>query len=130
MAYTGSRISSILTTLKQSVSRRAIHWLKQHSPDYLTELLDQQPSGKSSYRFWQRGGGYDRNLRSTRDVHEKIRYVYQNPVKRGLVQTPEEWNWSSATAWSAEKDIPITLQRNSVPRLTNLDDHVGSQLFE
>jgi putative transposase len=25
----------------------------------------------------------------------KLRYLHRNPVKRGLVQTPEEWKWSS-----------------------------------
>ncbi len=26
---------------------------------------------------------------------EKLRYVHQNPVKRGLVSSPEDWPWSS-----------------------------------
>ena len=82
------RIASILTTMKQSVSRRAIRWLSENTPKFLPNLLDQQPNGKQSYRFWQRGGGYDRNLRSTRDVHEKISYVHRNPVKL-LLEPPE-----------------------------------------
>ena len=105
--HTGVRISSILTTMKQSVSRRAILWLKEHASAYLSELCDQQPNGKSSYRFWQRGGGYDRNLRSTRDIHEKIRYVHQNPVRRGLVERIEDWRWSSASAWKSAEDEPF-----------------------
>ncbi|MGY8771302.1 MAG: transposase [Pirellulales bacterium] len=40
------RIASILTTLKQSVARRAIHWLKENSPEFLNELRDVQPNGK------------------------------------------------------------------------------------
>ena len=26
---------------------------------------------------------------------EKLRYMHRNPVKRGLVQKPEDWEWSS-----------------------------------
>jgi putative transposase len=26
---------------------------------------------------------------------EKLRYMHRNPVKRGLVATPEDWPWSS-----------------------------------
>ena len=26
---------------------------------------------------------------------EKLRYMHRNPVKRGLVLKPEQWNWSS-----------------------------------
>lgn len=124
------RISSILITMKQSISRRAMLWLKEHNPAFLADLRDQQPNGKSSYRFWQRGGGYDRNLRSTRDVHEKIRYVHENPVRRGLVVTPLEWKWSSATAWHTGRDEPISLDRESVPALTNLDDRLDSRLCD
>ena len=112
MPHANVRIASILTTMKQSVSRRAIRWLNENAPEFLTELLDEQPNGKRSDRFWQRGGGYDRNLRSTRDVHEKLAYVHQNPVKRGLVEKPEQWTWSSAHAWSTGSDVPISIERH------------------
>jgi len=26
---------------------------------------------------------------------EKLRYIHRNPVKRGLVKSPELWRWSS-----------------------------------
>jgi len=26
---------------------------------------------------------------------EKLRYMHRNPVKRGLVQEPEQWPWST-----------------------------------
>jgi hypothetical protein len=26
---------------------------------------------------------------------EKLRYMHRNPVKRGLVEKPEDWQWSS-----------------------------------
>ena len=123
----GVRISSILTTMKQSVSRRAVNWLRSHSPGFLDQLLDERPNGKRSYRFWQRGGGYDRNLRSTRDVHEKILYVHQNPVKRGLVTTPEDFQWSSARSWSFGTGELLAIDRESVPSLTGTDDDVRSK---
>ncbi|PHS11065.1 MAG: hypothetical protein COA78_10465 [Blastopirellula sp.] len=98
------RIASILTSMKLSVSKRAIAWTEEHAPDFLDQLLDLQPNGKRSHRFWQRGGGYDRNLRTTRDLHEKIRYVHQNPVKRRLVEKAETWPWSSAKDWENGTD--------------------------
>ena len=124
------KIASILTTMKQSVSRRAINWLRENSPVYLERLLDLQPNGKRAYRFWQRGGGYDRNLRSTRDVHEKILYVHLNPVKRGLAASPEDWQWSSFRAWHDGTDQPISLDRDSVPTLEITEDRINSKLFD
>ena len=111
LPHPGTPIESIFTTIKLSVSRKAIHWLKENSPAYLDELVDRQPNGKQSYRFWQRGGGYDRNLRSVRDIHEKIRYVHFNPVQRELVAKPEDWKWSSAVAWSTGVDLPLSIDR-------------------
>jgi putative transposase len=44
--------------------------------------------------FWQKRY-YDRNVRDEREFGEKLRYIHRNPVKRGLVQKPEDWKWSS-----------------------------------
>jgi putative transposase len=30
---------------------------------------------------------------------EKLRYMHRNPVKRGLVERPEQWRWSSFRAY-------------------------------
>jgi putative transposase len=108
-------IAGILTTLRQSVSKRALVWLRQHAPAFLAEIEDLQPNGDRAYRFWQRGGGYDRNLRTVTDIYEKIDYVHDNPVRRGLVTSPEAWPWSSCLAWQTGEDKPLGLDRGSLP---------------
>jgi len=50
--------------------------------------------GKKSHVFWHLRC-YDHNCRSTESVKEKIHYCHMNPVKSGLVASPEEWRWSS-----------------------------------
>ena len=108
------KISHILSTIKQSASKRALIWIKQNAPDFLKRMEDIQPDGKRHYRFWQRGGGYDRNLRRLEDVHEKIHYIHKNPVRRGLVKIPDDWKWSSFHAWQTGDDIPIAIDRESL----------------
>jgi len=44
--------------------------------------------------FWQRRF-YDFNLWSQRKEIEKLKYMHRNPVTRGLVDTPDQWRWSS-----------------------------------
>jgi putative transposase len=44
--------------------------------------------------FWQKRY-YDFNVWSERKVVEKLRYMHRNPVKRGFVERPEDWAWSS-----------------------------------
>jgi putative transposase len=38
---------------------------------------------------------YDFNIRDHRKFVEKPRYIRRNPVKRGLCEHPEDWEWSS-----------------------------------
>ena len=44
--------------------------------------------------FWQ-ARYYDFNVWSEGKRVEKLRYMHGNPVKRGLVEKPEDWRWSS-----------------------------------
>jgi REP-associated tyrosine transposase len=44
--------------------------------------------------FWQ-PRYYDFNVYTERKRIEKLRYMHRNPVKRGLVLRPEDWEWSS-----------------------------------
>ncbi|MFA6134520.1 MAG: transposase [Phycisphaerae bacterium] len=123
LPHEGETISSILKAIKQPVTRRALAWVEHNRPQFLAKMADRQPNGEITHRFWQRGGGYDRNMRSTSDIHEKIRYMHANPVRRGLVAEPQLWTWSSASAWETGIDEPIPIDRNSVPQLGPLDSH-------
>jgi putative transposase len=44
--------------------------------------------------FWQ-ARYYDFNVHNEEKRVEKLRYMHRNPVRRGLVEKPEEWKWSS-----------------------------------
>ena len=44
--------------------------------------------------FWQ-AHYYDFNVSEHEKFVEKLRYIHRNPVRRGLVATPESWKWSS-----------------------------------
>jgi putative transposase len=45
-------------------------------------------------QFWQHRY-YDSNLHGEKARSEIIRYIHRNPVKRGLVASPEQYRWSS-----------------------------------
>ena len=115
--HEGQKISDILRSIKQPVSQRAVAFLRRTSPAHLSSMLEIQPGGNRSYRFWQPGGGHDRNMRTVRETHEKLTYIHENPVLRGLVQRREDWAWSSANAWATGKDHPIRIDRDSFPVL-------------
>jgi putative transposase len=108
-------ISAILSTLKLPVTRRAERFVREQAPAFIERMTDRQPSGKSSLRFWQRGGGYDRNLWSEKYVWEMIDYIHNNPVRRGLCEAPPAWPWSSAAHYEERTRGPLRLDLESLP---------------
>ncbi len=111
----GVAMRTVLWQLKRPLTARVLTWVKEHRGDFLASMADVQPSGKVAYRFWQRGGGYDRNLRSASDVHEKIGYIHDNPVRRGLAQRAENWPHSSAGDWIGQKPGPVPIDWEHLP---------------
>src|SRR5471030_1612743 len=57
--------------------------------------------GRAGTPFWQ-DESFDHWVRSAEELQDLIAYVENNPVKAGLVETAEEWEWSSA-GWMAEE---------------------------
>jgi putative transposase len=106
-------ISATLLAIKQPVSRRAIGYLRKHNPGGLRLLATGRQT--RAYRFWQKGGGYDRNITKIDTLIETVRYVHNNPVRKELVQTAAEWRYSSATDWEGTGSGPLTVDRDSFP---------------
>jgi putative transposase len=53
---------------------------------------------------------YDFNVWSARKQIEKLRYLHRNPVKRGLVERPEQWKWSSFRAYLYGETGPVRVK--------------------
>jgi putative transposase len=68
------------------------------TPSTVMQLLKQNASraatAKNGETFWQRRF-YDFNVWSRKKMLEKLHYMHMNPVKRGLVDDPSLWDWSS-----------------------------------
>jgi putative transposase len=99
----------IRTALKMPVQRKALKYLRQHAAGFLEQLRDLQPNGEVHHRFWQRGGGYDRNVLEPATALAMIEYIHNNPVRRGLVQKPTDWLWSSSRFYAGETRVPIRM---------------------
>ncbi|UCD52288.1 MAG: transposase [Phycisphaerales bacterium] len=106
-------IARILQSIKQPVARKAIALLREHRPHDLELLATGQRT--RPYQFWQKGGGYDRNLTNVETLIKTVRYIHRNPVRRGLVETAEQWLHSSAAQWEGIRAGPIVVDRGSFP---------------
>lgn len=100
---------TILASLKRSVAKQAREHLEATgNTDWIRKLTIQYPS-RSSFRFWQPGGGFDRNIVREKSVPAIMEYIHLNPVRRGLAENPLEWKWSSAQFWSGRRDVPLRM---------------------
>ncbi len=53
---------------------------------------------ESRYRAWQRRF-YPFDVYSDKKQLEKLDYMHQNPVKRGLVSEPGDWSHPAGSSW-------------------------------
>lgn len=92
-------ISRLLWAIKRPNSFRVKQRLDEVNAPLLDELTIRERPGTTVFRFWQEGGGYDRNITSLETLRHTIEYIHANPVRRGLVRRPEDYRWSSARQW-------------------------------
>jgi putative transposase len=96
-------ISLFLLAIKKPVTLKARQIiLANRGHRNVNMFMDRQPNGTERFRFWQRGGGYDRNVISAVEMIEKVTYIHNNPVRAGLSQLPEVYAWSSACAYEGK----------------------------
>lgn len=99
----GTRLDAALRSLKTSVARRVVaRWKRIDAP-----ILGRIRTSSGALRFWQKGGGFDRNVRDLGEFRREVRYIHRNPVERGLVAEPEAWAWSSVRWWMGRRDGEI-----------------------
>jgi len=59
---------------------------------------------------------------------EKLRYIHRNPVRRGLVESPEQWRWSSYQFYPLRKAGLVRVNEgwgeDFVPRSGGVVSHV------
>ena len=85
--------STVMQALKLGFARRVIAEEHRQGVRHFSCFSRSGPQ-----HIWQKRF-YDFNVRTERKRIEKLRYMHRNPVKRGLVASPELWRWSSFRAY-------------------------------
>ena len=102
-----------------------VHLLINEPPSILlaqlVKALKQTTSRKlkgDRERFWQ-DRYFDRNIRGEAARSEVIRYIHRNPVKRGLVASPEQYKWSSFLHYATSLRGVVEIESEWTTRLRN-----------
>ena len=106
-------MARLLYDLKRSVSWKAKAWLKESREEAWLNRLTARRGRRKVFRFWQPGGGFDRNIVSEKGIWNVVEYIHANPVRRGLVERTADWLWSSAGFWAGDSN-PL-LRMDAIP---------------
>lgn len=99
---TAECIPRFLAAVKNPCSKNIKSDLEKSGSRLLQRLTVRERPGRTVFRFWQEGPGYDRNLQTEAYVMSAIEYIHLNPVRRRLVKRAVDWRWSSARWYASD----------------------------
>ena len=108
------RVDALLFAIKRPLSYKIKTALLNNDSQLAQDLMVVERPGKTSFRFWQEGGGHDRNLFTTETCIKATEYLHHNPVRRGLCKSPDQWRWSS---WKFFHEPDAYSQDAALPRV-------------
>ncbi|NBC03395.1 MAG: transposase [Bacteroidetes bacterium] len=101
-----------LKIFKSYMARQIIDFLVEGNYHRLLKQIKRaklQHKNQSKYQVWQEGY-HPKQITTPEMMIQKIEYIHNNPVKRGYVDKPEHWRYSSAHNYlGLEGLIPIKL---------------------
>jgi putative transposase len=103
--------STVMQAVKLGFARRVLAQARRRRNPAQAALFEHIPQHVWQKRF------YDFNVWSERKRIEKLRYMHRNPVKRGLVATPELWRWSSFRAYFLGEAGPVRVNEWAVLKM-------------
>ncbi len=108
----GDNLSEKMRRLKSYTARRIITLFDQTNKIRLLKQFQYaklRHKSESLYQVWQEGL-HPQQIIGDDMMIQKMEYIHQNPVKRGYVDRPEDWRYSSARSYlQLEGLIPVTL---------------------
>ncbi|MBD3418767.1 MAG: hypothetical protein GF398_01490 [Chitinivibrionales bacterium] len=117
----------ILNDTKGRMAKQYRYYILENEPEKFEKYKKYDKSKRRNvFRFWQAGGGFDRNLRNGIAIHKSIEYIEANPVRRNLPSSPSEYRWSSAYARLRESSLIPNRFNMSVAMLNPQVQRIGA----
>ena len=94
----GPELAEAVGDFKSYTARQIIDFLRARGDQTLLRQLEAEKAGYKSdrqYQFWQEGS-CPKQIVSDEMMEQKLDYIHNNPVRRGYVDDPTHWRYSSA----------------------------------
>jgi REP element-mobilizing transposase RayT len=112
-------LSKELGDFKSFTARKIIDFLEERNAKHILQLLKTCKSRFKKdrmYQLWQEGS-HPQAILSEKMMIQKIEYIHYNPVKRGYVDKPEHWRYSSARDYAGMEGSLMIRRFSLVPTL-------------
>jgi REP-associated tyrosine transposase len=100
----GPELGDTVRDLKRFTSRGLLDQVRAEGREWLVNQLAYfraaHRKSATEHQVWQEGV-HPQAIVSDEMMEQKLEYLHNNPVKRGLVASPEHWRYSSAHEWLA-----------------------------
>jgi putative transposase len=93
-------LSAVLRDIKSFTAKLLLEQITAEGREWLLNQLRHYRAAHkpTEFQVWQEGS-HPQAIPSDEIMEQKLEYLHANPVKRGLVVSPEHWRYSSAHAW-------------------------------
>jgi len=101
------RLSDVNKRFKSFTARRILDRLVGlHEDTLLKQLRSEKLAHKTASKFqlWHEGS-QPKQIRSDETMWQKLEYTHHNPVKRGYVDDPLHWRYSSARNYAGQAGL-------------------------
>jgi putative transposase len=109
--FDNERLIKTLSDFRKFTGRQLSDYCGQHFPKCFADTLRQQATGDRERRLWQ-PSRHPEGIYTEPFWQQKAAYLHDNPRRKGLVRSPQDWRHSSA-AWyfsdgTAQSEVPVT----------------------
>ena len=94
-------VSGFIRDFKHRTSTELKRSLERHEPKVLELFMGTD----GRYQFWK-SDNQPKRIESEAFFLQKVNYIHLNPVRKGYVERPEHWKWSSANPASPIATVP------------------------
>jgi REP element-mobilizing transposase RayT len=102
-------LPAIIRDIKKYIAKETIHVLKTLDEEMLLTIrLTRQKKRRHTYQLWQ-PDYYDFNILTESKLNEKLKYMYENPLRKGLCGNPFDYEFSDVKRYFGSGDPKLPL---------------------
>jgi REP element-mobilizing transposase RayT len=100
-------LSKEIANFKSFTARKIIDYLKERNEQRILKHLNFYKLAHKTdrdYQFWQEGS-HPQLIQNEEMMRQKLEYIHYNPVRRGYVDEPTHWRYSSARNYAGQSGL-------------------------